>query len=377
MGSRRGCAASYPTCDRLGLMPFEQPLSLTHPDLAAQWHEDLNGDLTPMDVDASYAEDVWWVCDKGDPFRAQLNSRARYGSGCPVCANKRVRPGINDLATLDPELAAQWHQTRNGELTPDVVAPGYKGEVWWQPPCGHWFARSPLQRKADRRCQVCVDKRVFPGQNDLVTVHPELVGDLAPGQDLDPTRVRATSKSERFKWVAPCGHVYAASPYERHVDATAPPCSKCGPKKLAKRSSLPMVDEVPWLLALWDHAANAPTTPSEVKAGDNRNEFHWRCSKGHTWERRPRTQKPECGYCAGRELLPGFNDLATVNPALAAQWHTTENGDLTPEQFLPKSNVKVWWLGPCGHKWDASIANRSNGSGCRRKCPESRVPPMA
>lgn len=354
-------------------MPAEQPLSSTHPVLAAQWHPTLNHGLTPDDVDASYAEDVWWLCERGHPFRAQLNSRARYDTGCSVCANKRVRPGVNDLATLDPALAAEWHPTRNGDLTPDLVAPGYKGEVWWQPPCAHWFQRSPLQRKADRRCQVCVDKMVFPGQNDFATLHPDLIGDFAPGQDLDLTRIRATSRRRGVKWVAPCGHVYTAAPAQRHEDPTPPPCSTCQRTRLTKRASLPTVDQVPWLLALWDHAANAPTLPTQVKAGENRIEYAWRCPNGHRWKRRPRTQKADCRFCTGQDLLPGVNDLATVNPPLAAQWHPTKNVDLTPNQVLPKSNMKVWWRGPCGHEWEAKVANRSNGSGCDRKCPESRV----
>ena len=138
---------------------------------------------------------------------------------------------------------------------------------------------------------------------------------------------------------------------------------------------LPTVDQVPWLLALWDPAANAPLKSSDIKAGEHRRLVAWRCAKGHTWQRRPRTQKPDCGYCSGRELLIGLNDLATVNPALAAQWHPTKNGDLTPDQVLPMSNLQVSWRGPCGDEWEARIANRSNGSGCRGRHEGTRVTP--
>ena len=60
----------------------------------------------------------------------------------------------------------------------------------------------------------------------------------------------------------------------------------------------------------------------------------------------------------------GFNDLQTVNPQLALEWHPTKNGDLTPEMVQEKSGKKVWWLGKCGHEWQAQIRHRSEGYGC-------------
>lgn len=39
----------------------------------------------------------------------------------------------------------------------------------------------------------------------------------------------------------------------------------------------------------------------------------------------------------------GDNDLATVNPALAAQWDTAKNGALRPSDVLAGSQQYVWW----------------------------------
>lgn len=51
------------------------------------------------------------------------------------------------------------------------------------------------------------------------------------------------------------------------------------------------------------------------------------------------------GFCAKTKAVwPGFNDLATINPKLAAQWHPTKNGDLKPTQVTANSGYKVWWL---------------------------------
>ena len=60
---------------------------------------------------------VWWQCEKGHTWQAMVKSRVE-GCGCPVCANRATIPGFNDLATTEPALAAQWHPTKNGALTP-------------------------------------------------------------------------------------------------------------------------------------------------------------------------------------------------------------------------------------------------------------------
>ena len=54
------------------------------------------------------------------------------GSGCPYCAGRKVLPGFNDLVTLAPEVAKQWHPALNGNLTPEMVTAGTKRKVWWE-----------------------------------------------------------------------------------------------------------------------------------------------------------------------------------------------------------------------------------------------------
>ena len=72
-------------------------------------------------------------------------------------------------------------------------------------------------------------------------------------------------------------------------------------------------------------------------------------------------------------MWTGFNDLTTINPKLAAQWHPTKNGDLKPTQVVANSNKKVWWLlsyddsrigKHIDFEWKTTINNRNNGSGC-------------
>ena len=59
------------------------------------------------------------------------------------------------------------------------------------------------------------------------------------------------------------------------------------------------------------------------------------------------------------------NTLASRYPELAKEWHPSKNGNLTPYDVSYGSGKRVWWLGKCGHDWDAKITNRVYGNhGC-------------
>lgn len=86
-------------------------LATCYPAVAATWHPTKNDDLQPSDVLPGSHRPVWWICEHGHEWKAQIKSRVS-GSGCPVCANRMVLAGVNDLATINPELARQWHPTK-------------------------------------------------------------------------------------------------------------------------------------------------------------------------------------------------------------------------------------------------------------------------
>ena len=65
------------------------------------------------------------------------------------------------------------------------------------------------------------------------------------------------------------------------------------------------------------------------------------------------------------------NDLATLNPEIAMEWHPTKNGELTPNDVTAGSHKKVWWQ--CSkfknHEWDARIKDRTR-SNVPTGCPD-------
>src|SRR5437660_1002150 len=116
---------------------MKQPLALTHPELAAQWHPTKNAAITAHDVVAGSNKKVWWQCPNGPDHEwlASPNQRTRTGSGCPCCAGRRVSV-TNSLSSLFPNIAAEWHPSKNRDLTPDSVVAGSGLKVWWKCPNG-------------------------------------------------------------------------------------------------------------------------------------------------------------------------------------------------------------------------------------------------
>ena len=153
-GSGTGC----PYCSGRRAISGETDLATRYPDLAAEWHPTRNGDLSPADVLPGSHRLVWWQCEHGHEWRAQIKSRVA-GTGCPVCSNRALLRGENDLATNYPELARQWHPTKNGQLTPSDVVPGTRRKVWWVCDKGHEWRASVSARVNGSGCPVCASNK--------------------------------------------------------------------------------------------------------------------------------------------------------------------------------------------------------------------------
>ena len=120
-------------------------------------------------------------------------------------------------------------------------------------------------------------------------------------------------------------------------------------------------NERPDLLSEWDRDRNR-LLPAEVSQGSEKKVW-WRCPQGHTYDAYvfSRVAGDGCPYCAGKRVLAGFNDLATTDPALAAEW---ADDALTPAQVNRGSHKSVKWRCALGHEYKAEVYARSSGTGC-------------
>lgn len=214
--TRTGSGTGCPVC--AGKIPLagETDLATLYPQLAHQWHPAKNGGLTPDQVLPGSHRKVWWICEKGHEWQASVDSRVS-GSGCPVCSGRKVVPGENDLTTQFPQLAAQWHPTKNGALSPQQVTSCSNRKVWWECERGHAYQAAVAARTMSRSgCPYCAGRKVLAGFNDLATKFPDLAAQWHPvlNGNLGPDMVTPGSRRKVW-WECPLGHVWKAVIYSR------------------------------------------------------------------------------------------------------------------------------------------------------------------
>lgn len=320
------------------------------PELAAQWNYEKNGKLTPRDVTLHSGQKVWWKCLKcGCEWKAAVSDRV-IGTQCPVCSGKMVLPEANSLQALRPELAAEWHPTLNGDLTPDQVTIGSKKKVWWKCKEGHEWQASICNRKKGSGCPYCAGERVIPGETDLATLYPDIAAEWHPtlNGDLTPDQVKPGAK-QKVWWRCAKGHEWEAAIYSRTHGTGCPYCN--GKKVMPGEADLATTH--PDLSAEWHPTKNGSLTPQDVSAGSHKLVW-WQCEQGHEWQAqvKSRVRGNGCPYCAGRRAIPGETDLQTLCPEVAKKWNMTKNAPLTSDKVSRYSNQKVWWQCPvCGHEW--------------------------
>jgi hypothetical protein len=111
---------------------------------------------------------AWWKCPQGPDheWRSRVGPR-KLGVGCPFCAGRRVST-TNSLAVVCPELAREWHPTKNGELTPHHVTHGSTRRVWWRCQFGHEWHATVNQRSCRGRSG-CPHCRRLPRKQAVAT----------------------------------------------------------------------------------------------------------------------------------------------------------------------------------------------------------------
>ena len=188
-------------------------LLTVNPILADEWDYEKNGERKPDEILPGSGIKVWWKCDKGHSWEAVINTRAVRGYGCPYCEGRKAWPGFNDLATVMPEIAAQWDYEKNGDLKPTDILCGCDKKVWWKCERGHSWKTAVYHRKAGHGCPRCeaMISNLRVGENDLKTRNPEMLDEWDYDRNVyEPNEVTYSSK-QLVWWKCRNGHSWQAS----------------------------------------------------------------------------------------------------------------------------------------------------------------------
>ena len=101
-----------------------------------------------------------------------------------------------------PEIAAQWHSTKNGNLKPEHVTAGSNQRVWWKCPKGNdheWIAQPNSRTGRASNCPICIGQTVVLS-NCLATTHPHLALEWHPSKNGSLTPYDITAGSGKKVW---------------------------------------------------------------------------------------------------------------------------------------------------------------------------------
>ena len=197
-------------------------------------------------------------------------------------------------------------------------------------------------------------------ENSLSRMRPHLVSEWSEKNfPLTPDTVTFGSNKTVW-WKGACGHEWQTSIKARSAGEQCPICS--GARVL--RGYNDFESKFPELAKEWS-PKNEPLRPSMITAATHRKVI-WQCKLGHEWTASVKSRTVNgtgSPYCSHNFVLPGFNDLASRFPEIAAEW-SERNFPLTPDQVTAFKNIKVWWKCHLGHEWNTLISTRAGGSQC-------------
>ena len=342
-----------PYCNNRRVLAGYNDLQILKPEIAKTWHPKLNGELTPMDVGPGMKKKIWWQCEKGHEWQSSVEQRCK-SKGCPVCQNRRIIGGMNDLATIHPELKSEWNYEKN-EGRPEDFSCGSRAIVWWKCKKGHSWKASISDRSRGYGCPKCSEERrvSFPEKAILYYVR-KIFKD-----------VRANDRPE---WLNQQELDIYIPQYKIAVeyDGVYGHCKLEGQKRDEKKNRLCIENDValirvrePLCPSLNTYSVNyVMNSDQELEEAIQLVLLKLEELTGVV------TLKTRSDIDILRDTTEIYalieyeekeNSLKNKAPNIAALWHPVRNGSLKPEFVSVMSSKKVWWLGRCGHEWQSPV----------------------
>lgn len=336
-------------------------LSEVHPELVAEW-SDKNLPLTPDRITYGSNKVVWWKGACGHEWQTSVKARSN-GENCPICSGARVIEGVNDLATLKPELADEW-SSKNDPLKPTMVTTGSHKKVIWRDKYGHeWTATVKSRALNGTGCPYCSHNKILVGFNDLASQHPQIASEWSErNYPLKPDMVTVFA-NRKVWWRCSKGHEWNTLISTRSGGSGCPYCSG----QLLLKGFNDFATTHPQLAQEWSDR-NLPLAPDMINEKSRRNVW-WKCREcGYEWQSvvYARVKGTVCPVCADRAVMAGYNDLATTDAHLLSEWDYEKNKNISPNKISRHSMQSVWWKCSLGHSWKAKISERAiEGKGCK------------
>jgi len=370
--TRKNKNLGCPVCAGQMVIP-ETSFAALFPDLLEQWDWEKNKQLglDPYKIRPGADKKLFWKCSKGSDHRWQASINARTGAkkhGCPFCSGRRPCKK-NNLAVLFPEIAKQWHPTKNGNLTPVKVTAYSNKKVFWMCRLEHYW-ESTIDNRTNNGtgCPFCSGKI----SKAEIRVYTELL-------HFFPTvewRARV-QRREVDILVKQIGLAVELDGYPWHLNKEEKDLAK---NKHLERNGLTVfrfrdaeLDKI--------HGNTAVFKANDFKLLDFKNLLNFiagNFSLSNTTQKEiKRYLKCQEDFIESKEYKKAINAipspikgkrLSDTHPHLEEEWDFDKNKPLTPKDVSEGAHHKVFWICKTdpSHRWQAVVKDRT---GKESRCP--------
>lgn len=205
---------------------YGESVSGARPDLAQEWSP--KNPLPASAYKPGSTKKVWWECKLGHEWEASIDNRVYGNTGCPACSKftRKVIPGFNDITVTAPEIAREWHPTRN-DIPATSVSRGSRKRVWWLcQTCGNeWEAVVKSRITINSKCKSCASRTARVREDNIIPAGHPLFEEWSSKNTLPLEQYTARS-NHRAWWVCKNGHEFQATINDRFTRDTR--CRACG-----------------------------------------------------------------------------------------------------------------------------------------------------
>jgi len=321
-----------------------------------------------------------WVClECGREWEAKIRDRS-YGSGCIKCSTRKRSIGLSEkirlskfnpnksLSVVNPEVAQEWHPTKNEKLTPESVSYGSGLKAWWKCAKGHeWDAVISSRTNLAAQCPICnpqssiIEFRVYT-ELKMVFSKYDVIHRYRRGR---PDEIDVFIPSLKIGIEVDGGYHHTTKLDNDEVKNKS--CLDEGVQLFRLRDeNLKLLSETDTVFSQKD----ADKHPALVIANMLKQikEYYMNDLDGETCEKINR-------YISSKVLVNDdyfkkhwsrsspYQNLETDPPKYMSEWIYTEN--LDPSLFSKGSHYKAKWrCDQCGEVYEKTIKERSRGRAC-------------
>jgi len=336
----KGCGCPY--CSNRKVCS-DNSLLARFPHIAAEWHPSKNTTI-PDNILPGTNVKYWWRCSKNSEhvWETSPNVRCIKGGSCPHCRGNTTFGG-NTLAEKHPDIAAEWHPTRNGMLLPTEICPNSDRKVWWKCANNHEYESQCSNRTRGTCCPYCTSRKSCD-DNNLKVLYPAIAAEWHPTKnDTKPEDYTAFSgKKVWWRCNINAHHEWSCTIVNRTDKKTN--CPMCSGRVVHSTNSLQTL--YPNIAAEWHPTKNGLLTAADVTKGKSSIYIWWQCKKNttHEWKSTVsnRTNGSGCPYCCMSHMEKKVIEyLQSNNIMFESQKRFSELGKYSFDFYLPNENALI------------------------------------